>query len=71
MRDKFSAVPDAGIAPPRFAGDAVTPAQGGTLIRMVPQRDGHSIELQASSVCMRPCFARCARRPHVSALVGE
>lgn len=48
VRDKFDAVPDGGIAPPRFGADAVTPAQGGALVRMVPQRDGHSVELQAS-----------------------
>ncbi|EFN55439.1 hypothetical protein CHLNCDRAFT_35384 [Chlorella variabilis] len=48
VRDKFAAVPDGGLAPPTFSPDAVAPDQGGLLIRMVPQRDGHSLELQAS-----------------------
>ena len=49
VRGMFAAVPDAGIAAPAFSPDAVLPEQAGLLIRMVPERTGHSIELQAST----------------------
>ena len=46
VRDKFSAVPDAALSPATFPPDAVLPEQGGRLIRMLPERAGHSVELQ-------------------------
>lgn len=46
VRDKFSAVPNGGISAPRFPPDATTQDQADLLIRMVPEREGHSIELQ-------------------------
>jgi hypothetical protein len=47
VREKFSAVPaKPGVTPPAFPPDAITEGQEGLLIRMVPEREGHSIELQ-------------------------
>lgn len=50
VREKFGAVRDTGVAPPSFSDAAVTARECGTLLKMVPQRDTHSIELQWATV---------------------
>jgi hypothetical protein len=56
VRDKFSAVPNGGISAPRFPPEATTQEQAGLLIRMVPEREGHSIELQVRQRLSRHCL---------------
>jgi insulysin len=70
VRDKFAAVADTGISPPAFPPDAVTAAQGGALIRMVPERAGHSIELQWPTVSEQQHY-RAAPTHYVSHLLGH
>ncbi|KAL4858339.1 Insulin-degrading enzyme-like 1 [Chlorella vulgaris] len=70
VRDKFSAVPNGGISAPRFPPEATTQEQGGLLIRMVPEREGHSIELQWPTVSEHERY-RTIPSSYVSHLLGS
>ena len=70
VREKFAGVKDGGIAPPSFPPDAVTAVQGGLLLRMVPERDGHSIELQWPTVSEHQHY-RQAPSHYASHLLGH
>ncbi|PSC73920.1 Zinc-peroxisomal [Micractinium conductrix] len=70
VRGMFAAVPDAGITAPAFSPDAVLPEQAGLLIRMVPERTGHSIELQWPTVAEQQHY-RAAPSHYVSHLLGH
>jgi insulysin len=70
VRDKFAGVKDGGIAAPAFPPDAVTAEQGGLLLCMVPERDGHSIELQWPTVSERQHY-RQAPSHYASHLLGH
>eukprot|EP00887_Chlorella_sp_A99_P007901 scaffold12.g7901.t1 len=70
VRDKFADVPNTGARPPSFEPDAVTPAQCGVLIRMVPEKDGHSVELQWPTLPEQQHY-RAAPSHYVSHLLGH
>jgi insulysin len=70
VREKFAGVKDGGIAAPAFPPDAVTSEQGGLLLRMVPERDGHSIEVQWPTVSEHQHY-RQAPSHYASHLLGH
>ncbi|GAB4818102.1 hypothetical protein N2152v2_005148 [Parachlorella kessleri] len=70
VREQFSAVKDTGISPPSFTPDAVTEGQCGTLLRLVPQRDTHTIELQWPTLPESRHYAE-APSHYVSHLLGH
>jgi secreted Zn-dependent insulinase-like peptidase len=49
--------------------DAVTPAQCGLLIKMVPEREGHSVELQWPTVSEQDHY-RAGPSHYISHLLG-
>ena len=70
VRSKFAGVSNTpGAVPPAFDPDAITPAQEGRLLRMLPQRDGHSIELQWATLPEQRYY-RAAPLQYVSHLLG-
>ena len=70
VRSKFAeGVPNTGAVPPALDPDAITPAQEGRLLRMLPQRDGHSLELQWTTVPEQRHY-RAAPLQYVSHLLG-
>jgi insulysin len=46
VKSNFADVVDRGLKPAKFSENAVTEEETGILIKVVPERDGHSIELQ-------------------------
>ncbi|KAG7668348.1 hypothetical protein Ndes2526B_g00937 [Nannochloris sp. 'desiccata'] len=50
VRSNFAEVVDRGLKPAKFSEEAVTEEETGILIKVVPERDGHSIELQWDTV---------------------
>lgn len=46
VRSIFAEVVDRGLTPAKFSEEAVTEDETGILIKVLPERDGHSIELQ-------------------------
>ncbi|BDA50691.1 Insulin-degrading enzyme [Coccomyxa sp. Obi] len=46
VRAKFGAVPNTDLQVPTFPGDVLTEQQTGQLLRVVPQKEGHRLDLQ-------------------------
>ncbi|KAL3136084.1 hypothetical protein ABBQ32_007107 [Trebouxia sp. C0010 RCD-2024] len=46
VNEKFAAVPNSNLKPPPISGDIVTAEEVGKLLKVVPERDGHRLELQ-------------------------
>jgi len=70
VREKFEMVENRGFKPAQFSDDAVTEVQAGTLIQMVPERDGHSIEIQWPTISEQENYASSPSH-YVSFLLGH
>ena len=70
FRTNFEPVVDRGLTPADFSPEAVTKEQTGILLKMVPERDGHSIELQWSTVSEQR-NAESSPSHYVSHLLGH
>jgi insulysin len=71
VTEKFAGVPSKpGVQRPHFPPDAVSPAQWGTLLRVVPERDGHSVEIQWQTLSEDEHY-RAAPCRYLSHLLGH
>lgn len=70
VRENFGPVVNKSLKPSTFATDAITAEQIGTLIRMVPEREGHAVEIQWPTLSEQAHYkaAPCA---YVSHLLGH
>ncbi|KAK9803974.1 hypothetical protein WJX72_009535 [[Myrmecia] bisecta] len=70
VQDKFAAVVDKQIMAPSFPEDVITEAQMGKLLKVVPQKDGHTLELQWSVPSEQQNY-RAAPCSYLSHLLGH
>ena len=66
----FTDVVDKGLSAPQFSADAVVEENVGVLLKVVPERDGHSIELQWDTLSEQQ-HADAAPSHYVSHLLGH
>jgi len=70
VTDKFSAVPNHNLPVPKFSGDVFLPSNRGTMIKVVPVKDGHSVEWAWQVPPAQPLY-RKAPLSYISHLLGH
>lgn len=70
VRKNFDSVENKNLKPAQFLPDAVTDSECGTIIRMVPEREGHAVEIQWATLSEQMYYvsAPCA---YISHLLGH
>lgn len=70
VRTNFDTVENKNLKPTQFLPDAVTDSECGTIIRMVPEREGHAVEIQWATLSEQTYYVSspCA---YISHLLGH